>query len=312
MWIYWHGEKREIVHTFDHDHVDVYGADGRLRQTLAFLQQVWDLTGGDSVIRLPSKSHQLPDGHSCVKDRPELGHIHIHSAWRWLSAVTLQWLHRQSHLDICLFICFSGYILVNSMCAEFCLTIAPHITLVGELSVVDTFQGHPLDWHLTEKHTAIILSLCWIKKLKYLPGLSFILICEPRALTGQALEDFFPWNREFWKHLSIWISLQCNRLPKDNHQKANNNLTIHRTLPESFLMLSASRGKLLERTENIVCFLHLMLADFPESILLGFKVSACPAQTNSPNGECSPTSQAQMRSMGYSGWPRNSDCYMGD
>lgn len=66
--------------TFDHDHVDIDGADGRLGQTLALLQQVWDLAGGDSVIRLPSKSHQLPDGHSCIKNRAESYPIRSHSA----------------------------------------------------------------------------------------------------------------------------------------------------------------------------------------------------------------------------------------
>ena len=50
--------------TFDHHHVHVYGANGRLRQTLPFLQYVWDLSGGDAIVRLASECHQLPDGHS--------------------------------------------------------------------------------------------------------------------------------------------------------------------------------------------------------------------------------------------------------
>lgn len=50
--------------TFDHDHVDVDGANGRLGQALAFLQDVWDFSRGDAVVRLASECHQLPDGHS--------------------------------------------------------------------------------------------------------------------------------------------------------------------------------------------------------------------------------------------------------
>lgn len=50
--------------TFDHDHVDVDGADGRLGQPLPFLQDVGDFPGGDAVVRLASECHQLPDGHS--------------------------------------------------------------------------------------------------------------------------------------------------------------------------------------------------------------------------------------------------------
>lgn len=49
--------------TFDHDHVDIYGANGRLWQTLPFLQYVWDFPCGDAVVRLASECHQLPDGH---------------------------------------------------------------------------------------------------------------------------------------------------------------------------------------------------------------------------------------------------------
>lgn len=50
--------------TFDHDHVDVDGANGRLGQPLPFLQDVGDFPGGDAVVRLASECHQLPDGHS--------------------------------------------------------------------------------------------------------------------------------------------------------------------------------------------------------------------------------------------------------
>lgn len=50
--------------TFDHHHVDVYGANGRLGQTLPFLQYVGDFSCGDAVVRFASERHQLPDGHS--------------------------------------------------------------------------------------------------------------------------------------------------------------------------------------------------------------------------------------------------------
>lgn len=52
------------VLTFDHDHVDVYGANWRLGQALAFFQDVWDFSRGDPIVRLASECHQLPDGHS--------------------------------------------------------------------------------------------------------------------------------------------------------------------------------------------------------------------------------------------------------
>lgn len=49
--------------TFHHHHVDVYGADGRLGQTLALLQDVWNVTRGNPIVGLSSKRHQLPDSH---------------------------------------------------------------------------------------------------------------------------------------------------------------------------------------------------------------------------------------------------------
>lgn len=49
--------------TFDHDHVDVNGADGGLRETLSFLQQVRNVSGGNPVIWLATKGHYLPNGH---------------------------------------------------------------------------------------------------------------------------------------------------------------------------------------------------------------------------------------------------------
>lgn len=50
--------------TLDHDHVDVDGADGRLREALASLQHIGDVSGGDHVVGLRAKGHQLPDCHS--------------------------------------------------------------------------------------------------------------------------------------------------------------------------------------------------------------------------------------------------------
>lgn len=51
--------------TLDHDHVDVDGADGRLRKSLPSLQHVRDLSGGNHVVGLRAKGHQLPHSHSC-------------------------------------------------------------------------------------------------------------------------------------------------------------------------------------------------------------------------------------------------------
>lgn len=50
--------------TFDHDHVNIDGADRRLRQALPFLQDVGDFSCRDAVVRFASEGHQLPDGHS--------------------------------------------------------------------------------------------------------------------------------------------------------------------------------------------------------------------------------------------------------
>lgn len=50
--------------TFDHDHVNVDGADRGLGQALPFLQDVGDFSRRDAVVRFASEGHQLPDGHS--------------------------------------------------------------------------------------------------------------------------------------------------------------------------------------------------------------------------------------------------------
>lgn len=50
--------------TLDHDHVDIDGAYGWLREALSFLQDGRDLTCGDSVVRFRPKGHQLPNGDS--------------------------------------------------------------------------------------------------------------------------------------------------------------------------------------------------------------------------------------------------------
>ncbi len=61
---YWSHSGFYITLTFDHHHVDVYGADGWLGQTLALLQDVWNITCGNPIVGLSSKRHQLPDSHS--------------------------------------------------------------------------------------------------------------------------------------------------------------------------------------------------------------------------------------------------------
>ena len=62
--------------TFDHDHVDVDGGDGRLREALALLQEVWDVPRGDAVVRLPPERHQLPDRHPWQRTTPT-----THQVW---------------------------------------------------------------------------------------------------------------------------------------------------------------------------------------------------------------------------------------
>lgn len=50
--------------TFDHDHVNVDGADWRLRQAFPFFQNVGDFSCRDAIVRFASEGHQLPDGHT--------------------------------------------------------------------------------------------------------------------------------------------------------------------------------------------------------------------------------------------------------
>lgn len=50
--------------TLDHDHVDVDGADLRLGQSLAFLQQVRHFLWSDGGVGLGSVGHHLPHGDS--------------------------------------------------------------------------------------------------------------------------------------------------------------------------------------------------------------------------------------------------------
>lgn len=51
--------------TFDHDHVDIDGADGGLRQPLASPQHRGDLAGRDAVVWLGAERHDLPHRHTC-------------------------------------------------------------------------------------------------------------------------------------------------------------------------------------------------------------------------------------------------------
>lgn len=53
-----------VLPTFDHDHVHVNGAYGGLGEALSFLQQVWDVSGGNPIVWFSSKGHQLPNGDS--------------------------------------------------------------------------------------------------------------------------------------------------------------------------------------------------------------------------------------------------------
>lgn len=60
--------RHSSARTFDHDHVDINGADGGLGQPFPLLQQVRDLSGWDPIIRFGPKSHQLPHSHTWSRD----------------------------------------------------------------------------------------------------------------------------------------------------------------------------------------------------------------------------------------------------
>lgn len=52
-----------------HCHVNVYGANWRLRQSLSLLQQLRYISRRDVLVRSLSVSQQFPHGHSCKSDR---------------------------------------------------------------------------------------------------------------------------------------------------------------------------------------------------------------------------------------------------
>ena len=58
--------------TFDHDHVDIDGADWRLRESLPFLQQARHLSGPDVVVGLLAVGEQLPGRHTCTNNNCHL------------------------------------------------------------------------------------------------------------------------------------------------------------------------------------------------------------------------------------------------
>lgn len=62
--IFWSTAHPWELRTFHHDHVDIDGADWRLRETLSFFQQVRDISGRNPIVWLSSEGHHLPNGHS--------------------------------------------------------------------------------------------------------------------------------------------------------------------------------------------------------------------------------------------------------
>jgi len=52
--------------TFDHDHVDVNGADGRLCESLSFLEQHDDLSSSHRVVWPLTEREQFPQRHTCI------------------------------------------------------------------------------------------------------------------------------------------------------------------------------------------------------------------------------------------------------
>lgn len=136
--------------TFDHHHVDIYGANGRLRQTLPFLQYVRDFTRGDAVVRLASECHQLPDGHSWRGEGGRAGQ-------KGGDVTGLDGgggMKTGSRIS-------GGFLFSSHRCEckkQFSPTVTPHVTLMGELPVVDALQSHPFNGHLgregsTHTHT---------------------------------------------------------------------------------------------------------------------------------------------------------------
>lgn len=148
--------------TFHHDHVDIDGANGRLGQTLPFLQNIRDLPRGDAVVRFASKCHQLPDGHSCRRrQRGRDGKVRQRATENTISR---QIRGRKMQMQEAGFQLIDFFFLpptgMSRRNTDVCTcrrttktlrqtpTITPHVTLMGELPVVDALQRHPLNRHL--------------------------------------------------------------------------------------------------------------------------------------------------------------------
>ena len=67
--------------TFDHDHVDIDGADWRLRESLPFLQQARHLPGPDVVVGLLAVGEQLPGRHTCTNNNR---HLVVFYSYLWV------------------------------------------------------------------------------------------------------------------------------------------------------------------------------------------------------------------------------------
>lgn len=124
--------RRVRVLTFHHDHVDIYGANWRLRQTLPFLQDVGDFSRGDAVVRFASERHQLPDGHSWRTS----GKGNRKQETRKMEKTILE-ERKRGKMEM-----------KKTRTQQGGPTITPHVTLMGELPVVDAFQSHPFNGHL--------------------------------------------------------------------------------------------------------------------------------------------------------------------
>lgn len=121
--------------TLDHDHVDVDGADRRLRESLSFLQDLCDFTGRNSVVRLRPERHQLPNGHAS-RDNRTLEGQHVLKAR-------------------------SAYNMPSKRASEAnrgLLTITPDVTLMRVCPMKDGFKSHPFYRHLNRKETRRVKS----------------------------------------------------------------------------------------------------------------------------------------------------------
>lgn len=125
--------------TFNHNHVDIYGTDVRLGQSLALLQQTWHFLRLHRRIRLLPEWHHFPHCHPCPgKDTPHIKPLPVTAAFKRTVYLKVKH-HTHTHIHT-----------HNTHACTQPLTITPNITLMSVSSKQDAFKCHPFNGCLDE------------------------------------------------------------------------------------------------------------------------------------------------------------------